>query len=163
MHVKVYFSPLVVSLNTPYSCTTFGTWADNFIPEMVTRYFSYKNSVSFSIQKALFEITSKNFHKVLKSDTLITIHHDHFLPFEHLYQDSSERTRLTFYILPTNCAFFFCVLCNLFFLLIVYIRLLLPSLMAENNFWTSEKWLLTADWKKLFRLTSLTRRISCFH
>ena len=41
--------------------------------------------------------------------------------------------------------------------------LLLPSLMTENNFWTSEKRLLTVDWKKLFPLTSPTRRISCFH
>jgi hypothetical protein len=35
--------------------------------------------------------------------------------------------------------------------------------MNENNFWTSEKQLLTTDWKKPFPLTSPTRRISSFH
>ena len=59
----------------------------------------------------------------------------------------------------------FCVFCvtYYYFLLIVYIMLLLPSLMTENSFWTSETRLLTADWNKLFPLTNPTRRISCFH
>jgi hypothetical protein len=39
--------------------------------------------------------------------------------------------------------------------------LLLPSVKTKNNFWTSEQRLLTADWKKLFPLTSPTRSIYC--
>ena len=46
-------------------------------------------------------------------------------------------------------------------IIILYIMLLLLSLMTENNFWTSEQWLLTTNWKKHFPLTSLTRRIYC--
>ena len=52
-----------------------------------------------------------------------------------------------------------CFVCNLFF----YIMLLLPSLMTENNSWTSAQRLLTTSWKKLFPLASPTWRIYCFY
>jgi hypothetical protein len=67
-----------------------------------------------------------------------------------------RRTWLTFYILPTNYAIL--LVFKRFEQLIMYILLLLPSLMTENTFWTSEKQLLTT-----FTLTTPTRKIYCFH
>ena len=57
---------------------------------------------------------------------------------------------------------FFCIVCNVFFKLILYITLLLPSRMNESNFWTSEQRLLTSNWTSIFSLTSPTPRMSCF-
>ena len=44
--------------------------------------------------------------------------------------------------------YFFLMVCNLFF--IFYIKLMLPSLMTEKSFWTSEQRLLTSNWTKIF-------------
>jgi hypothetical protein len=61
-----------------------------------------------------------------------------------------------FYVLQTECVFL--AVCNWW--------LLLPSLMTENIFWTSEQWLLTKNWQMVFfPLTSSknpTWRTCCF-
>ena len=73
----------------------------------------------------------------------------------HTHTQTHTQTVLTVYQFLSNCVFFIVSLrCfNVFF----YLILLLPSLMTENNFWTSELRLLTTDWQNpFFPLTSPT-------
>ena len=53
---------------------------------------------------------------------------------------------------PNRLCLFVCLfaLFVTYFLLILYIMLPLPSLMTENNFWTSGLRLFTTDWQNLF-------------
>ena len=57
---------------------------------------------------------------------------------------------------------FFALFVTYFLNLILYIMLLLSSLMTENNFWTSEHWLLTTtSWKLFVFFLQRVRRARC--